>query len=105
VADSSAGLNRVQLDAGIVERDALRMTPAAVPVLEGRLSYEGDIVEAKLPRRIEFELGFVGIGPVAQALGQAQLGKRYRFDGFLARKSRHTQKLVLHVQGFEELKD
>lgn len=100
-----SALNRLQLDARIVERDVMRVTPAGVSVCEGSLGYSGEVIEATLPRSIELELPFVGLGPISGALTEAQLGRLYRFEGFLARKSRNTQKLVFHVQGFEELKD
>lgn len=81
------------------------MTPAGVPVCEGVLRYSGQVMEAERERNIEFEMPFLGIGIVAGAILLTELGRTYRWEGFLARKARSVQKMAFHIQSFEELKD
>jgi primosomal replication protein N len=93
-------VNQLQLIASIAERDALRYTPAGIPVVTARLSHGSEQVEASIPRRVEFEITAIAAGDIAGRFNQAELGAVFRFTGFLARKNRNSKSLVFHVTDF-----
>ncbi len=94
-------VNQLRLKAVIAERDALRYTPAGIPIISARLQHGSEQVEAGIPRQIEFELTAIAAGEISGRFSQAELGAMFRFTGFLARKSRNSKSLVFHVTDFE----
>ena len=89
--------NRLQLTATILERKALRYTPAGVPVSEAILSHASEVFEAGLLRKVEMEISALALGDAAKWLIAAELGKLLEIEGFLAAKSQKSRQLVLHV--------
>ena len=81
----------------------MRYTPAGIAAIEGRLSHEGHIDEAGQARNLQFEIAFIGLGGIAAAIGEANMGQAMRFEGFMARKSRNSRTLVFHITGFERI--
>jgi len=96
-------LNRVRLRARLVERSAIRYTPAGLAVTEARFSYDGVLVEAGTERHVEFEFPAVAVGSVAQSLAAAALGTEVELDGFLAPASRRSQRLRIHITGYQQI--
>jgi primosomal replication protein N len=96
-------LNRVKLRARLVERSALRYTPAGLAVTEARLAYSGDLVEAGVERHLEFEFGAIAVGGVAEALGAVGLGTELDLDGFIAPASKRSQRLRIHITSYQEI--
>ncbi|MGN6388275.1 MAG: primosomal replication protein N [Burkholderiaceae bacterium] len=94
-------MNLFRCVAGIAERDALRYTPAGIPIVSARLHLASEQVEAGMPRTVELEMAAVVAGEIAGRFCQADLGDAYRFTGFLARKNRNSRSLVFHVTEFE----
>jgi len=92
-------VNEVRLDGILAERSALRRTPAGVAVLEARIQHRCEVVEAGLPRTVEFLMGAVALGAVADLLERQALGARLEVEGFLAPRSRRSSRLVLHLTG------
>lgn len=92
--------NRAQLSGQIGELDALRYTPAGVPLLRFRVLHRSRQVEAKIEREVECEIEAVALGPLAQVLNETGMQTRLCFDGFLAAKRRGAKQLVLHVTEF-----
>ena len=82
---------------------ALRYTPAGMPALEFKLAHESEQEEAGGRRRVQAELGAVAFGSQARLMAGAKLGVQARFEGFLAAKSKRSQRLVLHVTNIEFL--
>ena len=85
----------------MVELDALRHTPAGVPVLGFRIGHRSKQVEAGLPRDIEVEIQAKAVGQVASLLAGAKLGSYVRVTGFLAHKSAKSRQPVVHVNTIE----
>jgi len=83
--------------------DALRHTPAGVPVLNFSLSHSSRQTEAGIERIVECQVFAVALGEAGLALSVLPLGRQLRFSGFLARKSRRSQRLILHVKHFESI--
>ena len=96
-------LNRVELAGSLIERLALRYTPAGVPVTECRIRHSSEQMEAGSPRRVEFEIPAIGLGDAAKWLQAANVGTSVRVTGFLAAKSRNSKQLVLHIEQLEFL--
>jgi primosomal replication protein N len=92
-------LNHLRLAAILAEREALRYTPAGVPVVNCILQYGGEVTEAQTPRQVEFAIAAMGIGPVGQRLERLPLGTLLDCEGFLARKHRNSKALVFHITG------
>ena len=93
--------NRVELQATLSAREALRYSPAGVPLLSAVLSHESGQTEAGLQRRVELEIAAVFAGRQAEAAAALPLGTRLEVRGFLAPKRRQSKLLALHVNEFE----
>jgi primosomal replication protein N len=94
-------VNQFQFVATIAEREVLRYTPAGIPIVSARLQHVSQQTEAKIDRRVEFEIAAVAAGEISGRFHNADLGGTYRFSGFLSRKSRNSKSLVFHVSDFE----
>ena len=94
-------VNQLRLTAAIAERDALRYTPAGIPIVTARLQHSSEQAEAGIPRQLEFEIAAIAAGEISGRFNQAEMGAMFRFTGFLARKSRNSKSLVFHVTDFE----
>jgi len=93
--------NRVELTGVVSALDALRYTPAGIPIVELSLTHESPQVEAGKPRDLICEVMAMAAGQVALRLVQAQLGARIKVTGFLAHKGKSKVQLVLHINEFE----
>jgi primosomal replication protein N len=94
-------VNQLQLVASIAERDALRYTPAGIPVVAAKLSHMSEQIEANIQRQVEFEIAAIAAGEISGRFNQAELGVALRFTGFLARKNRNSKSLVFHITDFD----
>jgi primosomal replication protein N len=94
-------LNRVALTAALVEREAIRYTPAGVPILSFRLSHRSVQREAGTDRTVELEIAAVAADRVANGLQRVALGTALNLEGFLAPRRRALKALVLHVTAYE----
>lgn len=93
--------NRVELTGLVSARDALRFTPAGIPMVELKLAHESPQEEAGKTRTVTCEVAAVAAGQVAQRLVQAELGTRIKVTGFLAHRGKSKVALVLHINEFE----
>ncbi|RJG06446.1 primosomal replication protein N [Noviherbaspirillum cavernae] len=94
-------MNQLKFVACIAERDALRYTPAGIPIVSAKLLHSSEQVEAGVSRLVEFEVAAVAAGEISGRFNQAELGSTCWFTGFLARKNRNSKSLVFHVTDFE----
>lgn len=93
--------NRVVLTGRIAEMDALRYTPAGLPLMAFRIGHVSEQVEAGFRRRVECEIPAMAMGEPAQAVAGCKAGDSIKAEGFLARKSQHSRQLVLHLNKIE----
>jgi primosomal replication protein N len=100
----AAPANRVTLDGVVRSREALRYTPAGIPVLELVLAHASTQPEAGGERRVECEIAAVAFADVAQSLAGVAQGARVVCEGFLARRYRTGTSVALHVARFESVK-
>ena len=92
-----SSVNRCELSATIVERDAMRFTPAGVPALNLRLEHTSDVLEAGQVRQVRAAIKAVAFGPMAERLAAQPVGGQWRFSGFLA-STRNARQVQLHIQ-------
>jgi len=88
------------LTAAIVERGALRFTPAGLPALDLSLKHESELVQLGANRRISVEIRARAVGPVTGALLGAELGVEHEFEGFIGAQ-RNGRGIVFHIQSIE----
>ena len=88
------------MTATLVERSAIRYTPAGVPVVEAQLQHQSQVEEAGGSRTLDFAFGAIALGPVARRLAAESLGSAVEVTGFVAPRSRRSTRLLVHVQDF-----
>ncbi len=89
--------NRVALCGRIVQLEALRYTPAGIPITNFRIGHVSQQMEGGSLRRAECEVSCVAVEGVALKISRLKLGDQLQVEGFLARRSLKTAQLVLHV--------
>ncbi len=95
--------NCLKITGQIIELDALRYTPAGVPVLGFRFGHQSRQQEAGHPREVTVDLSAKAMGELAHLLAGKTLGSQIRLTGFLAAKSAKNKQPVLHVTAIEFL--
>ena len=93
-------MNRLVLSAALVERAALRYTPAGLPALDLTLRHESEVSEDGQPRKVSMEMRAVAIGVVTRSLLALELGATGLYAGFLA-GSRNGRGLRFHITSVE----
>jgi len=93
-------VNQSQFVATIAEREAIRYTPAGIPIVSARLRHSSQQVEAGGQRQVELELAAVAAGEISGRFNQAELGASFHFTGFLTRRNRNSKSLVFHITDF-----
>ena len=97
----SPAANRVEISGVVTELQALRYTPAGVPVVEFRLAHESERAEAGGRRKVHAELDAVAFEAQARLLAAGPMGRLLKAEGFLCAKNRRSRKPVLHVTNIE----
>jgi primosomal replication protein N len=84
------------LTATLVERAALRYTPAGLPALDFSLRHESEVMQDSQPRKVSVEIRARAIGEITRQVGVLELGSEHGFAGFLA-SQRNGRGVVFHV--------
>ena len=95
-------MNRLVLAATLVERGAVRYTPAGLPALDMLLKHESEVIEDGLPRKVSLEIKAVAIGAITRPAGALALGSSANFAGFLG-ATRNGRGLVLHITALDAI--
>jgi primosomal replication protein N len=85
------------LTAQIVERAALRFTPAGLPALDLSLRHESEVAQLGSQRKVSFEIRARAVGSVTEPLSVAELGIEHSFEGFIGAQ-RNGRGIVFHIQ-------
>ena len=93
--------NRVELSGRLLERGALRHTPAGLAALEFKLGHESEQDEAGTKRKVHAEIGAIAFEANARLIAGRPLGSELRLQGFVSAKSKRSKRLVLHVTNVE----
>lgn len=89
--------NRLVLRAQMLERGAMRHTPAGLPALDLMLKSDTEVMQDGHPRKVSLEIRAVAIGEdLTRALVGLTLGSVTTWGGFLA-PSRNGKGLVFHL--------
>ena len=89
-------MNRLVLNATLVERGALRYTPAGLPALDLSLKHESEVTQDGQTRKVWFEIKARAIGDITQRVARVDLGSTHGFAGFLG-SQRNGRGIVFHV--------
>ena len=89
-------MNRLVLTAQLLERGALRYTPAGLPALDLSLKHESQVTQDGQARRVFFEIKARAIGAVTQQVAGLEMGSTHGFAGFLG-SQRNGRGVVFHV--------
>ena len=93
--------NTVEISGVLIERSALRYTPAAVPVLECIIEHRSVQTESEIPRQVECRIMAIALGEASKILQLVELGTSLNLKGFLASRSRNSRRLRLHITKIE----
>ena len=88
----------------MLERGALRHTPAGIPAIEFRLLHQSEQLEADVLRKVECEMPCIALGPVANLIAALKPGNGLEavcVSGFLTARSLKSKSPVLHVTTIE----
>jgi primosomal replication protein N len=97
-------VNRLLLAARLIERRALRYTPAGLPALDFELKHESELSEDGQLRKVSMQIRAVAIGRITQPMAAMPLGAAGSFAGFLA-SARNGRGLLFHVTAIEPSSD
>ena len=89
-------MNRLVLSAQLVERGAVRYTPAGLPVVDCRLQHASTLTEDGQPRKVSVEIKALAIGAMSRPLAALALGSSGIFAGFLA-SARNGRGWLFHI--------
>jgi primosomal replication protein N len=89
-------MNRLVLTAQLVERGAVRYTPAGLPALDLSLKHESEVSQDGQPRKVSMEIKARAIGEITRSLLGLEIGSTHGFAGFLG-SQRNGRGVVFHV--------
>jgi primosomal replication protein N len=93
-------VNRLVLQAQLLERGAVRYTPAGLPALDLSLRHESRMSEAGHLRKVAVEIRALAIGDITQRLAKLAIGTETGFAGFISAQ-RNGRGVVFHVTELE----
>ena len=89
-------MNRLVLSGRLIERGALRHTPAGLPALDFMLEHQSELSEEQQVRKVSLQLRAIAIGAVTHTLAALALGESGTFAGFVS-GTRNGRGLLFHV--------
>lgn len=89
-------MNRLVLTAHLVERGAVRYTPAGLPALDLSLKHESEVTEDGKIRKVSMEIRARAIGEITQRVSTIEMGSKHGFAGFLG-SQRSGRGVLFHV--------
>ena len=93
-------MNRLVLTAQLLERGALRYTPAGLPALDLSLKHESQVTQDGQPRQVSVEIKARALGAITQRVAVLEMGSTHGFAGFLG-SHRNGRGVVFHVTELE----
>ena len=89
--------NRVELSGRLAALDAVRYTPAGIPIINFSILHQSSQIESGMERLVQCEVAAMAVGPLAEMIGKRKAEQECRVIGFLAARNRKSSQLVLHV--------
>lgn len=98
-------MNKLVLQAEVVQIEPLRYTPAGIPLLSVVLRHVSEQVEAGMKRKVECEVNAVILGDLAKNnIPQGlEIGSHIQASGFLAKRSLKSTQLVMHINHIDSI--
>lgn len=96
-------MNQLKVVASLLEKSALRYSPAGIPIASATLIHSSQQIQATSKRQVEFEITALAAGEISKRFLEIELGVLVEFTGFLARKNRNSKTLVFHITEFEKI--
>lgn len=93
-------MNSIEISGVLIEREAVRFTPAGIEVFEAELHHRSELVEAGRIRTLEYDFSAVSYGACAKRLNALAIGSEIRIKGFLAPRSMKSRRLTVHITEF-----
>ena len=97
-------MNSLVLQAQLIERSAIRYTPAGLPVLDFLLKHSSQIIQESQPRKVDFEIKARIVGALIHRLASVALGSSIGFAGFIG-SHRNGKGILFHVIEIDESPD
>jgi primosomal replication protein N len=94
--------NEVVIDGRLMQRGALRYTPAGTPAIDFVLEHSSLQSEAGSERRAQCKITAVALGDAAVKVRALSTNRTVRITGFLAQRGRSEQQVVLHATMAEQ---
>ena len=94
-------MNKLVVSGEVVQLDALRYTPAGLPLLSFIVRHTSEQTEAEMQRKVECEVSVIAIGKIAEQAQAITMASQVKLAGFLAKRSLKSSQLVLHLNAFE----
>ena len=95
--------NQTVICGKIIKLGTLRYTPAGVAVIDFTINHSSRQIEAGITRQVLCEIFAVALGQMAITISNFKLNTMVNLTGFLNRKSRLNQQLVLHVDNIVQI--
>ncbi len=92
-------MNKLAISGEVTQLEALRYTPAGLPLLSFAIHHVSEVKEAGLKRKVECVVNAVAIGDLAKT--NIQLGTKLNALGFLAKRSAKSTQLVMHIKNIK----
>ena len=89
----------------MVQKAALRFTPAGVAVVEFTLEYDETVDQAGVPRQVKFEVPVVVMGDLAQMWQSVALSQVVAVEGFVAPMRKGSPRWRLYADHVRLVKD
>ncbi|TFW71470.1 primosomal replication protein N [Methylotenera oryzisoli] len=94
-------MNKLVIQAEVVQIEPLRYTPAGIPLLSVVLRHVSEQIEAGMKRKVECEINAVVLGDLA--LKGLKQGVQIIAQGFLAKRSLKSTQLVMHINDMKTM--
>lgn len=94
-------VNKVAIEATVLEKAPLSYTPAGIAVFEAKFHYCGEQFEAGAVRKVEFDFTALAFADVAIRLDSLGPGEQLSMQGFFATRSLRSSRLTLHITEFK----
>jgi len=95
--------NQTVICGKIIKLGVLRYTPAGCAVIDFTINHTSRQTEAGIDRQVLCEVFAVALGQTAVTISSFKTDTMVKLTGFLNRKSRINQQLVLHINNIVQI--
>ena len=93
--------NRVEIEGKLNHLEAIRYTPAGVPIVTFSIEHQSEQLEAGVQRSVSCHIQAMALGGVAEKVARVRGEANAKCSGFIAMKNLKSSQLVLHVTSIE----